>query len=475
MSRNYARYVNVLRDSKGAAVESADVYVYVGDSTTLAQLYDGAGNTVGQPLRTDADGLIDNGSTTGNPLDRIGFKARGGRYRVRVVKNGDTFQLPDLLLGNAQGYDVADLLPITADTVYESTDEGLAATGDGDYFWVATGGDDILELYRNDGGNAEYMGGLSSGADVREQAVRAEEAADQAEEYRDQIAVFGGYFADAAAGIAGTSDGDIFSVANDPDPGKITIYRNDDGRTEVVQTYYMATGDAATKDTESSGGTVLESQNIGSAARHNVGNGPNDIPTNSTLALTIGIPGTVSEWVGDELPFGALWCDGSTVSRTEYARLYGIIGTKFGDGDGETTFNVPDRRNRVAVGAGDQYEVGEKGGRDQQNHSHPDNLSVSGHPLSVGQLPGHDHHSGVSLPSNTSDGVYNAYAEFGHSGNSSSSQRATGSTSGGTYWRAVTGLRGTGSPHLHGLTGGVQDSDVDVRQPYEATNFIIWY
>lgn len=45
-------------------------------------------------------------------------------------------------------------------------------------------------------------------------------------------------------------------------------------------------------------------------------------------------------------------CNGAAVDRTIYARLYAAIGTAYGTGDGTTTFNVPDFRGRVAVGAG---------------------------------------------------------------------------------------------------------------------------
>ena len=49
---------------------------------------------------------------------------------------------------------------------------------------------------------------------------------------------------------------------------------------------------------------------------------------------------------------GYLPCDGSAVSRTTYAALYSAIGTAHGAGDGLTTFNVPDLRGRVPIGAG---------------------------------------------------------------------------------------------------------------------------
>lgn len=51
-------------------------------------------------------------------------------------------------------------------------------------------------------------------------------------------------------------------------------------------------------------------------------------------------------------PTGWLLCNGQAVSRTTYAALFSEIGTTSGEGDKSTTFNVPDARNRMLVGAG---------------------------------------------------------------------------------------------------------------------------
>lgn len=51
--------------------------------------------------------------------------------------------------------------------------------------------------------------------------------------------------------------------------------------------------------------------------------------------------GEVSAFAKDSDPKGYLLCDGRAVSRTEYAELFAEIGTKYGAGDGETTFNLP--------------------------------------------------------------------------------------------------------------------------------------
>lgn len=46
-----------------------------------------------------------------------------------------------------------------------------------------------------------------------------------------------------------------------------------------------------------------------------------------------------------------LICDGRAVSRTDYARLFAKIGTKYGSGNGSGTFNLPNLVGRVAWGA----------------------------------------------------------------------------------------------------------------------------
>ena len=54
-----------------------------------------------------------------------------------------------------------------------------------------------------------------------------------------------------------------------------------------------------------------------------------------------GPTGTVIMFAANTPPAGYLTADGSQVSRTTYANLFGVIGTAFGAGDGSLTFNLP--------------------------------------------------------------------------------------------------------------------------------------
>lgn len=67
--------------------------------------------------------------------------------------------------------------------------------------------------------------------------------------------------------------------------------------------------------------------------------------------FTKGVPtGVVSEWYTDNAPAGYLFAEGQAVSRTTYANLFALWGTRFGGGDGSTTFNVLDKRGKATVG-----------------------------------------------------------------------------------------------------------------------------
>lgn len=105
----------------------------------------------------------------------------------------------------------------------------------------------------------------------------------------------------------------------------------------------------------------------------------------ATSAAGSSVPaGTVSDFAGSIIPTGWLLCDGSAVSRTTYARLFSVIGTTFGVGNGSTTFNLPDARGRVTAGldGGTLRFPGGTLGVAAGAHSHT---------LSIAEMPQHTH------------------------------------------------------------------------------------
>ena len=51
--------------------------------------------------------------------------------------------------------------------------------------------------------------------------------------------------------------------------------------------------------------------------------------------------GAICAGANAEEPKGWLLCNGQAISRTDYNKLFEVIGTTYGNGDGTSTFNVP--------------------------------------------------------------------------------------------------------------------------------------
>lgn len=67
--------------------------------------------------------------------------------------------------------------------------------------------------------------------------------------------------------------------------------------------------------------------------------------------------GSIVIWGSEEIPENYLKCEGQVLSREEYASLFNVIGTTFGEGDGTTTFALPDMRNYVVVGMSEDTDI----------------------------------------------------------------------------------------------------------------------
>ena len=93
---------------------------------------------------------------------------------------------------------------------------------------------------------------------------------------------------------------------------------------EIYSSLLVATDGTVTIDYETLANTIIKLQN----------------PT-----------GSIITFMADNAPDGYLACNGQEVSRTTYKDLFDIIGTKYGEGDGNTTFNVPDLTGKFLKGS----------------------------------------------------------------------------------------------------------------------------
>lgn len=105
-----------------------------------------------------------------------------------------------------------------------------------------------------------------------------------------------------------------------------------------------------------------------------------------TSSLSAAIPSaTILTYAGNfnTLPVGFLMCTGAAISRTTYATLFSLIGTRYGVGNGTTTFNLPDLRDKIAYGA--------NAGNLDGSTNIPPLVGNNSKTMSITHMPNHDH------------------------------------------------------------------------------------
>lgn len=175
--------------------------------------------------------------------------------------------------------------------------------------------------------------------------------------------------------------------------------------------------------------------------------------------------GMVQMYTASTAPSGWLLCNGTAVSRTTYANLFAICSTTFGSGNGSTTFNVPDFRGRLPIGAGT--------GTGLTNRTNGTNYGAETVSLSSSNVPTlttgtnsatHTHDCRKSGGNIYSDGIYGFSAVGGGYKGSLIIQGNDGGTNASTS--------GISANHTHSL-GTAAVSSVAILDPCLTINYII--
>lgn len=188
----------------------------------------------------------------------------------------------------------------------------------------------------------------------------------------------------------------------------------------------------------------------------------------------IGITGEVRIWAGTvaTVPTGWLLCNGAAISRTTYAALFTAIGTTHGAGNGTTTFNIPDIRDKFIVGAGNTYNPAAAGGAATHNHtqdahSHTFTSATGSEEADISVTDvGHTHGCGAEITS-TADFEF----QFGTGGPAAIAVSGTNSTNN------TTGISVVDNGHSH--TVPTSDNATATNQagsslpPYYALTYMI--
>lgn len=189
-----------------------------------------------------------------------------------------------------------------------------------------------------------------------------------------------------------TQDGELFAIGRVPETYKPLL--NEGSAKDITIKFYLQVDNSANI-------TLKVDNNVVLATRNFVGSEIKKLDDKFALKSTTYtknqsddkfafkeelIPaGTIIQSAGKLTPTGYLKCNGAAISRTGYKKLFDEIGTTFGEGDGESTFNLPDLRGKFIRGFDDGAgvdtgrEFGSYQEDDLKRHTHAFVVSYSGH------------------------------------------------------------------------------------------------
>lgn len=186
--------------------------------------------------------------------------------------------------------------------------------------------------------------------------------------------------------------------------------------------------------------------------------------------------GVMHQYAGATAPSGYLLCDGSAVSRTTYAALFVVLSTTYGAGNGSTTFNLPDLRGRMPIGAGTGTGLNASGtgaptGTAQTARTRGQWGGEETHLLSTSEMPSHSH--GGTTGNDSPDhahGTGNGQGFATHIPGTASTQAGGGSP---TVTGVITYTTGATARHAHSITAEGGGSRHNTVPPFIVTNYII--
>ena len=189
--------------------------------------------------------------------------------------------------------------------------------------------------------------------------------------------------------------------------------------------------------------------------------------------------GALMPYAGSSAPTGYLLCDGSSVSSSTYLALHAVLSNTYGGsaytGAGALSFNLPDLRGRLPMGAGtgtgqNASGTGAPSGTAQTARTRGQWLGEETHLLTTSEMPSHAHNG--------------ATGDAGSHSHTLSKEVLTYMGSGGSRYDPYPGSVWTGSPaagltistqanHSHTIPSNGSDGRHATIPPVVVLNYII--
>ena len=213
--------------------------------------------------------------------------------------------------------------------------------------------------------------------------------------------------------------------------------------------------------------------------------------------------GQIKPWGKSTAPTGYVLCNGAAISRTDYADLYGVIGTTYGTGDGSSTFNVPNLAGKMPQGYdGNTYNMAGTGGANTVTVAVTNNQAATSTSTQAVSITGSIDNTSLTA-AQTASHTHEMVVGWTEQGGGTSSAFCYGEGMGNVQSRAACNAAklvpqswtdgnvvcnsgsGTGHNHAHtlsgtltgsvstNLTGAVTASGTNSFSPYVVVNYII--
>lgn len=225
--------------------------------------------------------------------------------------------------------------------------------------------------------------------------------------------------------------------------------------TKVLSSIKLPVATQANIESSYSGAGLIYYDSANQKVRYHDGTSWSDLGSAGTIEMPAG---SVQPWLGASAPSGWLICNGQAVSRTTYSGLYAIISTRFGTGDGSTTFNVPDLQGYQITGTGtgngsiDNTTTYRQGTVDAGAiAAHIGTAAIHSHSLTYTAATETEHSNSHSHTATVSEGtITTATHTYSDTSNSGQSHTHTSSVaSGGGISATLTGSTRASTAHTH--------------------------
>jgi microcystin-dependent protein len=193
--------------------------------------------------------------------------------------------------------------------------------------------------------------------------------------------------------------------------------------------------------------------------------------------------GTIICFAGQLVPPGWILCDGTEISKSEYPKLFSVIGNTYGIPVNSSNFILPNLQQRIPLGKSISNNLGDNGG----------NSNIT---LSTNQLPSHNHtgttnSAGSHTHTATDSGHNHSYNDAYFAENRGGGQNVFGTASSSDYdndyiYRTPTPTTSIGfanitvennGQHTHSFTTDTtgSGSSINIMNPYLVLNYLIKY